>query len=312
VLALVVLVPPLLVLGALLRAARFPRAERAVGLLLVPGGLALAVVLAQDAPAPWRFATGSAAMFFALKIAAHGAWRASGRAALPLPAWLLWTTFAVGMNPGPFDPAARRRRRGAGVRVVRGGACLAVAAAGWLLLAHAWRAGAPAGLVHVGQLVGILAALRFGVDPLLDGVLRTRGVLVTPLFRAPERSRSLAEFWSRRWNRPFSEMLQLLVERPVRARFGRRVAVAAAFAASGLLHEAAVSVPVGAGFGRPSAYFALQLLLVALERRTGLLAALSPAGRRAWTLAWTVLPAVLVFHPPFLAGVLAPLLGPRG
>jgi hypothetical protein len=312
VLALGLLVPSLLLLGALLRGVRSPRAERTVGLLLVPGALALAVLLARDDPAPWRFAAGSGAMFFALKVASHGAWRAGGRAALPFAAWLAWITLAVGMHPGPFAPAARRMRRGAAGRLLRGAAGLALAAAAWLLLALAWHAGAPAALVHVGQLLGILAALRFGVDPLLDGLLRARGVLVTPLFLAPERSRSLGEFWSRRWNRPFSEMLQLLVERPVRARWGRRPAVAAAFAASGLLHEAALGVPVGAGFGLPSAYFALQLLLVAVERRTGLLEALPPAGRRAWALAWTALPAILVFHPPFVAGVLAPLLGPRG
>ena len=79
-----------------------------------------------------------------------------------------------------------------------------------------------------------------------------------------------------------------------------------------LLHEAALSLPVRAGWGLPSLYFTLQAGLVAFERRTGWPRRAPPWVGAAWTFGLTALPAVLVFHPPFLAGVLAPLLGPRG
>lgn len=310
--ALVVVVLLLLACGALLRGVERPRAAWWAGWLLLPGGLALASWLSRDDPAPWRFVAGTGALFFALKIIAHAAWRRDGAAPLPWHAWLAYCLLWIGMNPGPFAQAQRRGRRDSRRALVRGLGGLLVGAAAWLALACLWQTGAPPWLVHAGQLLGVYGALRFGADPLVAGLLRTRGILVTTVFRAPEVSRSLGEFWSRRWNRPFSEMLQLIAERPLRRRVGRRGAQVGTFLLSGLLHEASISLPVRGGFGLPTAYFLLQLMLVGLERRSGLLERWPSWARRAWTLAWAVGPAVLVFHPPFLAAVLAPLLGPRG
>jgi alginate O-acetyltransferase complex protein AlgI len=84
-----------------------------------------------------------------------------------------------------------------------------------------------------------------------------------------------------------------------------------AFLASGLLHEIAISLPVGAGFGLPLSYFALHGALMLAERR------LEESGRplsrhkwlgRAWTLFWLVAPLPILFHRPFLEGVVWPLL----
>jgi alginate O-acetyltransferase complex protein AlgI len=96
-------------------------------------------------------------------------------------------------------------------------------------------------------------------------------------FDAPLRSRSLAEFQAQRWNRSFSEMTALAVQRPLAARLGRHRAMLVSFLVSGLLHEVAISLPVGAGFGLPTCYFVLQGLLVARERG-------APAGSRRCTL----------------------------
>jgi alginate O-acetyltransferase complex protein AlgI len=84
------------------------------------------------------------------------------------------------------------------------------------------------------------------------------------------------------------------------------------FLGSGLLHELAISVPVQAGYRMPLGYFALQVVVCLIEHR------LARAGHaidreswvgRIWTLAWPVLPLPILFHWPFLAGVLWPLLG---
>ena len=92
-------------------------------------------------------------------------------------------------------------------------------------------------------------------------------------------------------------------------------ALAASFLGSGLLHELAISVPVRAGGGIPTAYFALHGVLLIAEGR------LASAGHtiervasvgRTWTLGWLVLPLPILFHRPFLAGVAWPLIGMPG
>ena len=100
-------------------------------------------------------------------------------------------------------------------------------------------------------MTGISFAVHFGLFDLLAGLWRYCGADCRKLFRAPFLSRSLTEFWSRRWNVAFSEMTALAVFRPVKARLGGRIAQTAAFLFSGLLHELAISVPVQAGYGMP-------------------------------------------------------------
>jgi alginate O-acetyltransferase complex protein AlgI len=147
--------------------------------------------------------------------------------------------------------------------------------------------------------------VHFGFFDLLAALYRRHGVPVGKLFRAPLLSRSLSEFWSRRWNVGFSELIALTVHRPLRKYIGANAALAASFLASGLLHELAISVPVRAGYGLPTAYFALHGALVAIERRMP-----HPPGR-IWTMFWLVAPSPLLFHPAFLRGVIDPMLGWR-
>jgi alginate O-acetyltransferase complex protein AlgI len=123
-------------------------------------------------------------------------------------------------------------------------------------------------------------------------------------------SQNLGEFWARRWNLAFSEMTTIAVYRPLAGLLGRGPALMAGFGFSGLLHEMAISVPVRAGFGLPLCYFILHGGLVIVER------ALSNAGHplsgspgRAWALFWLGAPLPILFHRPFLAGLIWPLIG---
>ena len=68
------------------------------------------------------------------------------------------------------------------------------------------------------------------------------------------------------WNLAFSEMTAVAVYRPLSAPLGRGTATLGAFLFSGVLHELAISLPVLAGFGLPSLYFALHGLLVLVKR----------------------------------------------
>jgi alginate O-acetyltransferase complex protein AlgI len=96
-------------------------------------------------------------------------------------------------------------------------------------------------------------------------------------------------------------MMAIAVDRPLRPRLGRDGARLAAFFVSGLLHELAISVPVNAGYGLPMLYFALQGVLVTIERKPS----------RLRTLASLVIPLPLLFHPWFVRGVIWPMLGIR-
>lgn len=145
--------------------------------------------------------------------------------------------------------------------------------------------------------------VHFGLFDLMAAFWRRRGVPCGALFRSPLRSKSLSEFWSRRWNVGYSEMIATVVHRPIAKRFGSTAALFASFLASGLLHELAISVPVRAGYGLPTAYFVLHGFLVAAEKR------MSREPGPLWTLSWLVAPLPLLFHGPFIRGVIWPLIG---
>lgn len=304
-----------LAVGLALRALRPP----GLAALLAWGWLVLATALAfvalHDASAGVRFVVLCVGCFLALKIVVHASARAAGEPPLSLVGWLGWSLLAVGMVPRAFAAFPGPALPGTARRIALGLLGTLAGAGLWWALACAQRAVAPRFALGFGQLVGAFLLLRFGLFPLGGGVLAAFGVDAGPVFRAPERARSLTEFWSRRWNRPFSEMLQIAVTRPVARRIGPGVALAASFVVSALLHEVTLSAPVRARYGLPTAYFALQLALLwteARRRARGRGPESWGAWGRAWTLGWAVLPAVLVFHPPFVAGVLLPLLDPRG
>ncbi len=205
-----------------------------------------------------------------------------------------WVAFAMwpGMRPETFRKRGRcsgRRVASKGVSYLVGGAAL-FAFARWL---------APRSLVAaiIVALPALSLILHFGIFSLATAFWRALGFPAEELFRAPWRSQSLAEFWSRRWNLGFSEMIAIVVHRPVAARFGRRAGIAAAFLVSGLLHELAISVPARGGYGLPMLYFALHGALVTADVR----------GRAVTALA-LILPLPILFHPPFLRTIIVPLL----
>jgi len=225
----------------------------------------------------------------------------------PLPAgrWLLFATLWIGMRPRLF--AARRRGHVAGARdlAVRGATRVL---AGLVLLAAARRIGAS----YVSDALlgaGLLLVFHFGGCTLLAAAWRACGVRCDPIVKEPIRSRSLTEFWSKRWNLAYSEMCTILLYRPLAGRVGRGTAVAVVFLFSGLLHEMAISLPVRAGFGLPMLYFAVHGVLVLVEE------ALKRRGRPLrgvagwlWTLFWVLAPTPILFHRPFVTGVLRALL----
>lgn len=267
-------------------------------------GLLAAGWLVRDQPAGYRMLALCGALLYGMKAVVGAAAVRAGGAPLGPVRWLAFAALWPGMRPAPFHGLGSGPRHGAGELALRGLRNLACGVALVPLAGRLGRTGHELPAFLLG-LPGISLATHFGLFNLAAGGLRRAGVDVGALFRNPPASRSLSEFWGRRWNRAFSEMTSIAVHRPLRARLGNRAAIPIAFLFSGALHELAISVPVRAGWGGPLGYFALHALAMALERRL----TLEGTAARLWTLAWIVLPLPLLFHAAFRADVVAPLLG---
>jgi alginate O-acetyltransferase complex protein AlgI len=274
-------------------------ARRAVGWTVLLAGTAGVDQLCTSSPPIARMLALIAIALIAMKAIVVLEERARGMPPLGFGRTIAFALAWLGMRPRVFASRAKEPLAGAADLTRRGARCLLLGGALVLVarLARHQRLVATPIL-----LVGLSLVLHFGVCSLLAGFWRRRGFDCDALFRAPLRSEGLGEFWSRRWNVGFSEMTSIAVFRPLAGRLGRGPAVFASFAFSGLLHEMAISLPVRAGFGLPLLYFLIQGALVLAEQHT------SRFGR-AWTLACVALPLPLLFHGPFLAGVIEPLVG---
>lgn len=163
-------------------------------------------------------------------------------------------------------------------------------------------------------MIGVVFTLHFGLFHLLSCFWRSRGVAAAPLMDWPIASRSLTEFWGRRWNTAFRDLAHRFLFLPFAHAVGPRWGLLAGFLFSGLVHDAVISLPTGGGFGGPTLYFVIQPLGMLLQR--------SPVGRaiglgRGWS-GWLVtalvltLPAGLLFHPPFVRNIVLPFMSALG
>jgi hypothetical protein len=163
-------------------------------------------------------------------------------------------------------------------------------------------------------MVGTIMVLHFGSFHLLSYFWRSVGMNARPLMHAPLTSVSLGEFWGRRWNTAFRDLTHRFLFRPLTARLGARGAVLAGFVFSGIVHDVVISVPAGGGYGGPSLFFMLQALGILAERsRAGKQIGLGKGWRGGlFAMLLLVLPAPLLFHPPFVERIVVPFLGAIG
>ncbi len=159
-------------------------------------------------------------------------------------------------------------------------------------------------------MIGLILLLHFGTFHLIALLWQRAGVDARPIMDRAIASTSLAEFWGRRWNRGFSDLVRRLVFTPARRRFGAVGALVATFALSGLLHELVITLPARGGWGGPTLYFLIQAIALLLERtrvarRVGL-----GRGAVGWAFValTTVAPLPLLFPPPFIERVVLPFM----
>jgi hypothetical protein len=180
---------------------------------------------------------------------------------------------------------------------------IAIGVALFWLLGHSWVQSNTYLYVAIGMSSVALIVL-FGAFSLLTVLWRVRGVDVDRQWHNLFGSRSLAEYWSTRWNEAFHDFARDHVYLPIKRRWSRGVALAGSFLFSGILHDVIISVPARGGYGLPTLYFVLQGFGIWLERRLRL----STPRRWLMAAAFVLGPLPLLFHQPFLHNVIVPQL----
>ncbi len=159
-------------------------------------------------------------------------------------------------------------------------------------------------------LFGLIFLLHFGSFHLIALFWQAMGIDAEPIMSKPILSKTLSEFWGKRWNLGFRQLAHEFIFRPLHRRTGVEVAGLIVFVASGLIHDLVISLPARGGYGLPTGYFILQGLGVTLERSTlGRQIGLQK-GPLAWVflLIVTAAPAFWLFHPAFVLRVILPFM----
>ena len=130
----------------------------------------------------------------------------------------------------------------------------------------------------------------------------------------PLSSTNLSEFWGRRWNTAFRDLTHRFLFRPCALWFGPRWGILAGFLFSGAIHDLVISVPAQGGYGGPTAFFAIQGAGMVIERsrfsrRLGLG---SGWAGRLFAAVVLIAPAGLLFHRPFVVGIIVPFMRALG
>ena len=252
----------------------------------------------------WRLAAAAGGGYVLFKIAAIAGPQRTEFVTLTSQARMLfgfpWPGFDVGrLHIRVGYRSSPSRLVSGGFRLIAGALVLMIAA----LSLDEWRGVA----VWMG-IAGVLLVVHLGYAELLTWYVQRLGYPVRALFDRPWVSRSLAEFWTRRWNVAFVEMDRVLFLPLLRRWLSPRAAAFGVFLISGLLHELAISFPAGSGYGLPMAYFGIHAVAVYAERSILNIQEWPIWLARTWTLLVVLVPLPLLFHEAFRSDLVIPFL----
>ena len=159
-------------------------------------------------------------------------------------------------------------------------------------------------------LFGLIFVLHFGSFHLIALFWQAMGIDAEPIMSKPILSKTLSEFWGKRWNLGFRQLAHEFIFRPLHKRTGVAMAGLLVFAASGLIHDLVISLPARGGYGLPTGYFIVQGLGVTLERSALGRSLGLQKGPTGWIfmIIVTAAPAFWLFHPPFVLRVILPFM----
>ncbi len=267
--------------------------RRGIGWLLLVTAIIAADFAVKDVEPLWRMVAICCVLLGGMKGLVYAEWAKSQ--SLPLSRYCIFAFLWFGMDPGSF----RVRRKGLSCRpdVVIGLLFMVLGTLGaWLVWAMEWRN-------ILVMFLPMSLGFHFGALRVLKGGLRAAGFPVRTLFPNLLETQGIGDFWSRRWNTGYSQMMQRSVGRPFGALLGESAGIMAVFVASGLLHELAITLPVRSGFGLPTLFFTIHGLLAVAERKWG-----RPLGKIPALLA-VALPISWLFPADFQTEVIAKCLG---
>ncbi|PQJ29821.1 MBOAT family protein [Rubritalea profundi] len=201
-----------------------------------------------------------------MKWIVYSEWRRRGGEILPWGRWLCFATLWFGMEPMAWT--GKRRSIQWKTHALWGGACSLTGGALVFLMS----------IYEVTMLIPLFIAMsigfHFGALRLLTAFWRFQGFPVRTLFRNPFLTRGFEDFWGKRWNLAYSQLMVRAVKRPIQQMFGAKIALFCVFIVSGILHELAITVPVQAGYGLPTCFFLVQGVLTTLEKRESFVSAI--------------------------------------
>ena len=183
----------------------------------------------------------------------------------------------------------------------------------------------------IGFALLVLVAPRLiSVSPLLAGWVGMAGIVVVfhcglihlsaigwniigrpvkPIMNSPLLATTVSEFWSKRWNLAFRDYAHVCIFKPLARKTNGTTAAFAGFLFSGIIHDLAISVPAGGGYGWPTLYFILQAVALLSERylkKSGYVLSNRLTGH-IWTALWIAGPAFILLHQPFVLNVIVPI-----
>lgn len=276
--------------GPVLAGLRLPWVRRLAGWLVLALSVAAADLALSGHDPVLRMIGICCVLLACMKGLVYAEWAAENKR-LTIHRYCVFALFWFGMDPGSF--LSKRSELNWKSDVGKGLLLMSVGTLGaWLVWAMEWR---QIFIMFLPMSVGF----HFGALRVLKGCLRASGFPVRTLFPNPLETRGFGDFWSKRWNVGYSQMMQRLVGRPVEKLAGPNAGLMGVFLVSGVLHELAITLPVGSGFGLPTAYFTSHGILILLERNLG-----RPAGKVPALLA-VIVPLGLLFPPAFQSRVIA-------
>jgi alginate O-acetyltransferase complex protein AlgI len=252
----------------------------------------------------------AAATYFACKVLTWSALNVIG-----VPVWrqLAYLFAWPGMNADRFLDESRIAERApptewvAGTFKMTSGVVVFWAAQYWIGRSH------PIALGWAGM-IGTILTFHFGSFHLMSCFWRAVGIVAPPLMNRPTRSTSVAEFWGRRWNTAFRDLTLQFLFRPLARRTNPIAALLIGFVASGLIHDAVISIPAKGGYGGPTLFFSIQAAAILIERTTAGRPIGLARGWRGWVFTAVVLlvPSPLLFHKQFVTQVVVPFMEALG